>query len=323
MEDRHLLLDLSSHPVFQGSCSRALLAAVFDGHGGHQAAELLLALLPQQLLQQPALLAAPAAALEAAVAACETSLLAQLASGGWEGAGSTLVAALLVDDALHVANVGDCRAVLGKGAEATQLTRDHKPSCTIEQARIAAADPDATITSDGYLYGDLAVGRALGSPLLKRDASKRALVATPEMGSSSLSGAEDFLVLASDGVWDSLTNRDAVQTIRRSLASECSAEVAAAALVRRAMQLGSSDNVSALVVLLHDRPILLPKSNSRLFSRRTTAESTSDSGASCSLSSSSSSSSLANSSSSGSLATSSGVGVGGSCTSLAAASIAE
>jgi serine/threonine protein phosphatase PrpC len=42
---------------------------------------------------------------------------------------------------------------------------------------------------------------------------------------------------------------------------------AAQALVDRAQKLGSLDNTSVVVVLLHNRPIVLPKSNSRLFNR--------------------------------------------------------
>jgi hypothetical protein len=40
------------------------------------------------------------------------------------------------------------------------------------------------------------------------------------------------------------------------------------ALNERAQKLGSDDNVSVVVLLLHGRGIVLPKSNSRLFARR-------------------------------------------------------
>lgn len=62
-----------------------------------------------------------------------------------------------------------------------QLTDDHKPISATEQARMAAADPGVIITPDGYVYGELAVARALGSHHLKSDPSKAAFTHTPDM----------------------------------------------------------------------------------------------------------------------------------------------
>jgi serine/threonine protein phosphatase PrpC len=49
------------------------------------------------------------------------------------------------------------------------------------------------------------------------------------------------------------------------------AAAASKALVDRAQKLGSQDNISVVVLLLHDRGIVLPNSNSRLFARRAVA----------------------------------------------------
>jgi hypothetical protein len=62
-------------------------------------------------------------------------------------------------------------------------------------------------------------------------------------------------------------NKDAVTSARRVLARERSAEAAARVLVERAVNLKSTDNVSVLLVCLHDRSITLPKTNSMLFRR--------------------------------------------------------
>jgi protein phosphatase PTC2/3 len=40
---------------------------------------------------------------------------------------------------LYASNVGDCRAVLCRGGVAMDLTRDHKPTCIDEQARVEAS----------------------------------------------------------------------------------------------------------------------------------------------------------------------------------------
>jgi serine/threonine protein phosphatase PrpC len=138
MEDRFAAADLSDHAAF-GAAHRAGFFAVYDGHSGHEAAEYLESHLQAYVLAAgpEALAADPLAVLSSAVQQAEAEILASYEAGrGSETAGSTLCAVLLVDDKLHVAHVGDSRAVLGRGAEPIQLTRDHKPGCQIEAARI-------------------------------------------------------------------------------------------------------------------------------------------------------------------------------------------
>ncbi|WIA11275.1 hypothetical protein OEZ85_011399 [Tetradesmus obliquus] len=274
MEDRIACRNLTQEPAFTG-CKRAGFFAVFDGHAGHEAAEYLeehllsyvLASAPEQLL------ADPLAVLQASVLQAEREILAKFLPARCN-AGSTLLALLLVDDKLHIANVGDSRAVMGRGSEAQQLTRDHKPACSLEQRRITEADPQADISTDGYMYGELAVARAIGSAHIKRDPSKRALIPTPEVHSVQLQAEDDFVVLATDGLWDKVDNSEVIQVARRTLAGsrrdpQGPAAAASRALVDRALRRSSSDNISVIMLLLHSRPITLPKSNSMLFKRST------------------------------------------------------
>lgn len=138
MEDRFAAADLSDHAAF-GATHRAGFFAVYDGHSGHEAAEYLESHLQSYVLAAgpDALAADPLRVLSNAVQQAEAEILASYEAGrGSDTAGSTLCAVLLVDDKLHVAHVGDSRAVLGRGAEPIQLTRDHKPGCQIEAARI-------------------------------------------------------------------------------------------------------------------------------------------------------------------------------------------
>ncbi|CAM9984539.1 unnamed protein product, partial [Sphacelaria rigidula] len=60
---------------------------------------------------------------------------------------------------LHVANVGDCRAVLCRGGKAQAITLDHKPSVPSEAARIEAA---GGFVSCGRVNGILGVSRSFG-----------------------------------------------------------------------------------------------------------------------------------------------------------------
>ena len=112
------------------------------------------------------------------------------------------------------ANVGDSRAIVGRRGRAVQLTRDHKPSDPIERRRIEAVggrvqwfgavdDRGKPIGGTGVhrMNGNLAVARAIG------DRSERPLVsAKVEIGRHPLQPETDFVLLASDGLWDVMTN---------------------------------------------------------------------------------------------------------------------
>jgi hypothetical protein len=80
---------------------------------------------------------------------------------------------------------------------------------------------------------------------------------------------DDFLIVATDGLWDSISSSEAVSVARRVLADSRDAGAASRALVERAQRCGSSDNISVVTLLLHGRRILVPRSNSRLFKRPT------------------------------------------------------
>lgn len=60
---------------------------------------------------------------------------------------------------LHVANVGDCRAVLCRRGKSIAMTRDHTPSMPTEAARIEAA---GGFVSRGRVNGILGVSRSFG-----------------------------------------------------------------------------------------------------------------------------------------------------------------
>merc|ERR1712061_983402 len=99
----------------------------------------------------------------------------------------------------------------------------------------------------------LAVSRAFGDLLLKEPekygcpgVSPGGLVtAEPEFHVVDSDPTTDrFLVLACDGVWDVLGDQDAVAVC----IEHRSADLAAHALIRRAFEIGSDDNLTALVI---------------------------------------------------------------------------
>jgi len=154
-------------------------------------------------------------------------------------AGSTASTAVLVGDRLLVANVGDSRAVICRAGKAVALSRDHKPNQTDERQRIEDAGGFVMWAGTWRVGGVLAVSRAFGDRLLKQY-----VVAEPEIQEEVADENVEFLILASDGLWDVVSNQDAVAMIQ----STEDPELAAKRLTEEAYRKGSADNITCVVV---------------------------------------------------------------------------
>ena len=119
--------------------------------------------------------------------------------------------------------------------------------------------------------GELAVSRSIGDPDYKRftphakvdalfnwpDDHNEAFAADlvvpdPEVKVFNLSKSDEFFIIASDGLWDVVGAEDAIVKTRSSLHAGKSPYEAAEELCDLALKLGSSDNVTVIVVKLLD-----------------------------------------------------------------------
>eukprot|EP00892_Ulva_mutabilis_P000404 jgi/Ulvmu1/10364/UM061_0047.1 len=257
MEDRHVLA------VPLRGLSRAGLLAVFDGHRGASAAEVAAAMLPDALRQVWVFSASPEAALAAAMAQCEHRILADgdaawmdriarmgpAAAGTRPWPGCTALAALQIGDRMVFANVGDCRAVLCRGGAAVQITRDHVADDAAELARLRAAGASLQRGPGGsWRVGavQLQVSRSLGDGDAKREGG---VIADAEIASVELRADDEFVVLASDGLWDVVCNEDAVALVHDTVKNP---SMAAKRLAVEALARGATDNLTVLVCFLRD-----------------------------------------------------------------------
>ncbi|PPD94317.1 hypothetical protein GOBAR_DD08645 [Gossypium barbadense] len=154
-------------------------------------------------------------------------------------AGSTASTAVLLGDRLLVANVGDSRVVASRAGSAVPLSIDHKPDRSDERLRIEDAGGFIIWAGTWRVGGILAVSRAFGDKLLKPY-----VVAEPEIQVEEEIDGVDFIIIASDGLWNVLSNEDAVALVQHIT----DAEAAARKLIKEAYALGSSDNITCVVV---------------------------------------------------------------------------
>lgn len=217
------------------------LFGVFDGHGGSRAAEFVKQNLFDNLLKHPKFLSDTRTAIVETYKQTDQEYL-KAENSQHRDAGSTASTAVLVGDRLLVANVGDSRAVISRGGTAVALSNDHKPNRTDERQRIEDAGGVVMWSGTWRVGGVLAVSRAFGDRLLKRY-----VVAEPEIQEEFICDDVEFLVLASDGLWDVVSNQDAVTMVQHIQ----DAEEAAKRLTEEAFKKGSADNITCVVIRFH------------------------------------------------------------------------
>ncbi|CAL5364803.1 unnamed protein product [Camellia sinensis] len=157
--------------------------------------------------------------------------------------GTTAVTLVKQGQYLVIGNVGDSRAVLGTRDEddsivAVQLTVDLKPNLPAEAERIRKCkgrvfalrdEPEvARVWLPNNDSPGLAMARAFGDFCLK----DFGLISVPEITIRCLTDKDEFVVLATDGIWDVLSNNEVVDIV----ASAPSRSTAARALVESAVR---------------------------------------------------------------------------------------
>ncbi|CAM9919234.1 unnamed protein product [Ectocarpus sp. 12 AP-2014] len=119
-------------------------------------------------------------------------------------------------------NLGDSRAVLSRGGKALDLTEDHKPNAPKEMERIYRHH--GMVTWEGFecsrglqiegtgvyrINGSLAVARAIGDIDYRPWLSAEVEIKTIDLKRET----DQFVILASDGLWDVMSSEEAVQYV--------------------------------------------------------------------------------------------------------------
>lgn len=231
---------LLAEPESERAAARGFLFAVADGMGGHErgevASQIAIETLFERFYAEDAAGGDMVTALQRGFRRANERILEESINGG-TGSGSmgtTMVAGAIVGAHLTIANVGDSRAYLIRAEQATQITRDH--SLVAEQVAGGVMTEEEARNSN---YRNI-ITRALGHrPKVEVDIFEIGLL------------PEDRIVLVSDGVSGSVEPAELAALVLRGAPQEASK-----ALIDLALDQGSTDNVSAAIILYEPEQVV-------------------------------------------------------------------
>ena len=167
--------------------------------------------------------------------------------------GSTYLIALKYGDVLFIANGGDCRAIMNSNEVAKEITVDHKPSLQREHDRIKEVGGFVTFNPNDAprVNGMLAVSRGLGDFFLYPK-----FTWVPDIYVTHINDNNNFLIMASDGLWDTMSNKDVNDIFislivkNNNIITKQVLEEAARECMKIAQQRGSQDNITILATTI-------------------------------------------------------------------------
>ena len=223
IEDFHSIHLYSSHQFY----------GMFDGHSGNLASKYAASTVYGKLVTQLSLEGAAVdkdwkaqvqANISQAFHEIHREFLLASSSSHMDQSGTTATALLVTEDVVVVAGLGDSRAVLsvendGKSS-ALALTEDHVASDPIEKKLVEHRG--GTISSSGGIprvNGTLAITRSIGdenlASLLSREPHVMSM--TREEIRIMCGKFDCFIVVASDGLWDVMSNQEAVDMVSQTV----------------------------------------------------------------------------------------------------------
>ncbi|XP_050252444.1 protein phosphatase 2C 57 [Quercus robur] len=256
-------------------------AAVFDGHGGLSSVKFLRDELYKECVEalQGGLLLSGKdlktirEALQEAFAKTDAKLLNWLEMAGEEDeSGSTATVMFLGNDTLFISHIGDSCVALSRSGKTEVLTNPHRPygSNKASLQEIKRVRDAGGWIGNGRICGDIAVSRAFGDMRFKtkkNEMLKKGVLegrwsekfvsrvqfnadlvsACPDIFQVTLGSDVEFVLLASDGLWDYMNSSEAVSFVRNQLRQHGDVQLACEALAQAVLDRRSEDNVSIII----------------------------------------------------------------------------
>eukprot|EP01100_Stratorugosa_tubuloviscum_P016004 TRINITY_DN986_c2_g1_i1.p1 TRINITY_DN986_c2_g1~~TRINITY_DN986_c2_g1_i1.p1 ORF type:complete len:334 (-),score=198.74 TRINITY_DN986_c2_g1_i1:165-1118(-) len=257
-EDRMVaLVELPDAPSFA-------FFAVYDGHGGAKCSTYCQKRLHGYISRSKTLQSNQQETLKQAFIKTDAKFLDKFEDGG-----TTAVAVLITPDRkLLCANAGDSRCVLNLANRAVPLSEDHKPGLATEKKRIEAANHEVTtetVLVSGRrikldrIDGIIAVSRGIGDidfkDLTNAGPELQAVSCVPDIIEQQLTNDHQFIILACDGLWDVISNEEAIEFVQSRLSqlvdptNDQICKIAEDITNLAIQQKNSTDNVTAVIVV--------------------------------------------------------------------------
>ncbi|GLJ36224.1 hypothetical protein SUGI_0727150 [Cryptomeria japonica] len=256
-------------------------AAVFDGHAGFSSVKFLkeelykkcAEALQDGLLLESKDLDATKEALGKAFLEADRQLLSWIEEMGDDvESGSTATVMFLGGDRLIVSHIGDSSVVISRSGKAVEITSPHRPygNSKVSLNEIRRVKEAGGWVINGRICGEISVSRAFGDMRFKtkkkemleeglqvgkwsqKFVSKIKLngdwvTASPDIYDAQLGPDTEFILLASDGLWDCMNSVDAVRFVRNQLRQHGDVQSACEALADAALKRDTQDNVSIVI----------------------------------------------------------------------------
>ncbi len=140
-------------------------------------------------------------------------------------AGTTLTMALVLNEGVYIAHVGDSRAYVGQKGSLCCLTQDHSVAARLVE--MGQASPEEAAFQRNILYKALGQGPQIEPDILYHDLKE-----------------EQYLLLCCDGLWGKVPEAEMAAIIDAAPTPD----VACQNLVAKANQNGGEDNISVILV---------------------------------------------------------------------------
>lgn len=207
------------------------LVGVFDGHGtyGHWVSDFVHKELPILFFEHPLWLDNPEKVMKDSFVKCHQNLIKMSCTAestfDCNMSGSTATCVYKRDKSLFVAHVGDSRGILGRRTELGYvpivLNIDHKPELLEEKLRIEKAGGEirklpgnnpSRVYFKGREYPGLSMTRAIGDLV----SQSIGVICSPQTSELFLTPDDEFLILCSDGVWEFISDEEAIRVASNS-----------------------------------------------------------------------------------------------------------
>jgi serine/threonine protein phosphatase PrpC len=225
--------------------------SIFDGHGGKGISKILSDVMPKIFLKKYYKYPLSISYIMKIFQKIQKFLKTKYSKHSTHSGSTSLNVCMFLsntDIILQIINLGDSRCVMCNSKNiAVPLTKDHKPFFPDEKSRIEKLGGKITYDGD-YRIGDLSVSRSFG------DVDNEPYISSiPDVYKYKIKN-DKFIIIACDGLWDVMSNQDVVNYIllnyydsstnkrinkRNNIAKQ---------LVEHAVHLGSTDNITILII---------------------------------------------------------------------------